>query len=1114
MAETNITEEEMRQFGIGIPEPTDVPTVDTQGQDDLNVPWYSSEAGQQRTRALEDALEYYIPKELQQPIKAFNEYVNPVTSMGEAQVDTQRAFNPELSTSERLKAAGSALLNTGLSSVPLFLAAKRYLTPAQAAVDTLVGFGNTTPDVPAGATDDLIKSVDEFSGVTPTPVATPATPSAPERTLFREGTTSNVADFYSPARELLDTTNYPSKGLKGSEAIKLLRNAPDVRQAEIDLLSINPQQRYTREELLDLVDNNSYTITAERPTSLTEEGTYEFAGTQRQPLSNNYEQLDYEETILRAQNPNQRVVAREGTHHTSDTIAHLRTSRQQNMDTGEKIYLVEEIQSDLVSRGSRQPRGEVTPLQGIMEDADLTLDMISEAKAEFKDVVTPYRDLLRDYYLYSVSQAQRATENAGREIPTVDFIEKYGLRTNNPNIADINSFLFSSGVPLKTVAALTDTIGERSIQTAFKTDADLAAPIGNAPIKDINEVVRLGLQTAISDALANGDTKVVIPNLERIVAADRARPGTEDWDNMTRAGSSFHRMYVTGLQKAISELQKDLPELSVGSMDLSYSRYPDLPSNATVLDLSAYSDQNLNTLRFAEGGLATERQMNRLMAEGGLNDDGMRMDPVSGNEVPPGSMAEEVRDDIPAQLSGGEYVVPADVVRYYGVKFFEDLRGEAKGGLMEMEQDGRIGGEPVMSDAAPALSEQDMAMLQQLASQQGGAVGMAEGGMATQQPQQMGGDQLIDNIIKVAKADPMLMSKLNSKGVMLAEGGFLNGYADGGFTPSFDPSSWSTVGGSYFGNQPSTGYLGPIENRTYRGPNGETVTIRFQNGVAMDPIPAGYVPEGDYKPVVDTATNSGNNNSNNDTDRAFGLAAPSQPGVSTTPEDPTKYRGVSFDDPLGAAQEAISASQGNLTGRLAAGVAGSINPMLGMAVQQGIVMNGLANARANLEIAKRRGLDEEAAKIEALIEERTKSLGMGQNVISNVFGSGQGIADNAWEQFTQAGLTGAATTPAAAIQAARTSGTESESRGVTYRSDSSDGGESFGVRTATGPTAPTSSPRPVARPSNLNTSTATTTPSSSKSATERAKEAADKLGKSLATGGRAEGGLMGKPKKV
>ena len=41
------------------------------------------------------------------------------------------------------------------------------------------------------------------------------------------------------------------------------------------------------------------------------------------------------------------------------------------------------------------------------------------------------------------------------------------------------------------------------------------------------------------------------------------------------------------------------------------------------------------------------------MQEGGLRDDGMDQDPVSGNEVPNGSMASEVRDDISAQLSEG-----------------------------------------------------------------------------------------------------------------------------------------------------------------------------------------------------------------------------------------------------------------------------------------------------------------------------------------------------------------------------------------------------------------------------------------------------------------------------
>ena len=84
-----------------------------------------------------------------------------------------------------------------------------------------------------------------------------------------------------------------------------------------------------------------------------------------------------------------------------------------------------------------------------------------------------------------------------------------------------------------------------------------------------------------------------------------------------------------------------------------------------------------------------------LMLNGGMKDDGMDRDPVSGNEVPPGSTAKEVRDDIPAQLSEGEYVVPADVVQYYGVKFFEDLRIEAKRGLAEMESNGRIGGQPI-----------------------------------------------------------------------------------------------------------------------------------------------------------------------------------------------------------------------------------------------------------------------------------------------------------------------------------------------------------------------------------------------------------------------------------
>lgn len=95
---------------------------------------------------------------------------------------------------------------------------------------------------------------------------------------------------------------------------------------------------------------------------------------------------------------------------------------------------------------------------------------------------------------------------------------------------------------------------------------------------------------------------------------------------------------------------------------------------------------------FNEGGMAMEEQTQMAFALGGSVEE---VDPVSGNEVPPGSFPEEVRDDIDARLSEGEYVVPADVVRYYGVKFFEDLRNQAKAGFEDMEANGRIGGQPV-----------------------------------------------------------------------------------------------------------------------------------------------------------------------------------------------------------------------------------------------------------------------------------------------------------------------------------------------------------------------------------------------------------------------------------
>jgi len=80
-----------------------------------------------------------------------------------------------------------------------------------------------------------------------------------------------------------------------------------------------------------------------------------------------------------------------------------------------------------------------------------------------------------------------------------------------------------------------------------------------------------------------------------------------------------------------------------------------------------------------------------LFEDGGFKDQGNTKDPVSNNPVPVGSIKKEVRDDIPANLSEGEFVLPADVVRYHGLEKIMGFRDQAKEGLQKMEDMGQMG---------------------------------------------------------------------------------------------------------------------------------------------------------------------------------------------------------------------------------------------------------------------------------------------------------------------------------------------------------------------------------------------------------------------------------------
>jgi hypothetical protein len=94
----------------------------------------------------------------------------------------------------------------------------------------------------------------------------------------------------------------------------------------------------------------------------------------------------------------------------------------------------------------------------------------------------------------------------------------------------------------------------------------------------------------------------------------------------------------------------------------------------------------------------------------GMNCGGMMapeemMDPVSGNDVPLGSNPENVRDDIPAMLSQDEYVLPAHVVKWHGLKHIQEMQSEAEMGLMGMDMMGLIGGQE-LDEEEPEVEEE------------------------------------------------------------------------------------------------------------------------------------------------------------------------------------------------------------------------------------------------------------------------------------------------------------------------------------------------------------------------------------------------------------------------
>jgi hypothetical protein len=205
-----------------------------------------------------------------------------------------------------------------------------------------------------------------------------------------------------------------------------------------------------------------------------------------------------------------------------------------------------------------------------------------------------------------------------------------------------------------------------------------------------------------------------------------------------------------------------------------------------------------------------EQQM-RMLEQGGLNQEGGSIDPISGNEVPFGSLEEEVRDDIDAKLSEGEFVFPADVVRYIGLENLMKLRQKAKEGLGEMEAMGQMGN----SDEATMDDESDF-------------------------------DDEVNRMID--EFDPNALEE--EEEMAFAPGGYVpgqSGYipqASPGISPPppmMSPKTRVPTGAQLLGTPTGTA-VPAYTSRQYIGPTGDIITITLINGVPVQPIPEGYQP--------------------------------------------------------------------------------------------------------------------------------------------------------------------------------------------------------------------------------------------------------------------------------
>lgn len=359
---------------------------------------------------------------------------------------------------------------------------------------------------------------------------------------------------------------------------------------------------------------------------------------------------------------------------------------------------------------------------------------------------------------------------------------------------------------------------------------------------------------------------------------------------------------------------------------------------------------------FNEGGAAMNMQKQMSLFEyGGIADDGMKKDPVSGNDIPPGSLASEVRDDIPAMLSEGEYVVPADVLRYYGVNFFEGLRNKAKQGLSSMEQNGRIGGEPL----TPQQIQQNMS-------------GAPQAGAPAPMPVQ-------------ANQGVLTMPKEYTQQAQQLGGG------------GFNPADWATVGGSTFGVQLEADSVTTFKTFV-NAQSGDRKVIEYMNGKLKNPGDEQYTvpPYYEFGSAALKKAQQAAQQPTGGNDDGGGTPPPTTPTSDNSIEN--WGQDVDWTDPLAYAKT-LDVSKMEKIGGIGTALAGAALGPAGIVgvglAQTGMGLQKISDLRAAAIIARAQGMDDQAKQIDDAIKDYISQSNEAVQFLEDITSTGTKKAESA-----------------------------------------------------------------------------------------------------------------------